>query len=432
MIFPPVKLVQLPATPVFNREPNIDKKIFGIGRKLKLAFIDCGIAGVSGDMLTAALVDAGASAERVRRAMVSAGSCLAEVKVKIWRTEINEIKATRIDVETKDEGGRTYNEIMRELGKIALPKRVRAAAHTALRKLVEAEARVHGKPIDKLFLHEVGAADAVADIVGACTAAEDLGLFAGEILSSEVAIGKGTTKFAHGSLPIPPPAVLEILKGCPVSGVDTSNELTTPTGAALITTLAHRFVSVFPSMRVVAVGYGAGKKNFPQPNFLRVCVGESLESPELQQIAVLETNVDNVSGEVIGYTIEKLLQEGALDASATPIIMKKGRAGFLIKVLSKPKDSERLSRVLMGETGTLGVRLMPSVHRYALEREVVQVNIKLAGLKFRPRVKIAREGEKVVGWSAEYEDAKAIAERTGFPLREVLRVVEDTARSKIK
>lgn len=399
---------------------------------MKLAFIDCSIAGVSGDMLTAALIDAGASAERVRRAMISAGSCIGDVKVEIRRTKVNEIKATRVNVETKDEGGRTYHEIIKRLGKISMPDRVRTAAFAALKRLADAESKVHDKSHDQLFLHEVGAADAIADMVGACTAAEDLGLLDGEILASEVAVGKGTTKFAHGNLPLPPPAVLEILKGVPILGVDTNNELTTPTGAALIAALASRFVNVFPPMRVSSVGYGAGVRNFPSPNFVRVCVGEPVGVPESQEIAVLETNVDNVSGEVIGFTIEKLMKEGALDASVVPIFMKKGRPGFLIRVLAKPRDSERLARVLMLETGTLGVRLMPSVHRYALDREIVQVDVKLAGLKFKPKVKIAREGKKVVGWGAEYEDAKAIAERTGLPLRDVIRFVEDIARSKIK
>ncbi|MGQ9788629.1 MAG: nickel pincer cofactor biosynthesis protein LarC [Candidatus Hadarchaeaceae archaeon] len=399
---------------------------------MMLAFIDCSIAGVSGDMLTAALIDAGASAERVRKAMVSAGSCISPIKVRIKRTEVNGIKATRLEVDTEDQGGRSYQEIVGKLNKITMPKRVRDHVFAALRKLAEAESRVHGRTLDKLHLHEVGAADAVSDIVGACTAAADLGLFDGEIISSEIAVGKGTTKFSHGSLPIPPPAVLEILKGKPIVGIDTANELTTPTGAALITTLAHRYVNIFPQMRVISVGYGAGSRDFPSPNFTRVCVGESLENPETQEIVLLETSVDNVTGEVIGYTIEKLLSEGALDASVIPIIMKKSRPGFLLRVLTRPKDSERLSRVLMQETGTLGVRWLPSVHRLTLEREIAKVDFKIAGLRFRPRVKVSREGKKVFGWRAEYEDAKVIAERTGVPLREVIRSVEEVARSRLK
>lgn len=153
---------------------------------------------------------------------------------------------------------------------------------------------------------------------------------------------------------------------------------------------------------------------------------------KLQEISVLETNVDDVSGEVVGYVMEKLLAEGALDVSTTPILMKKGRPGFLIKVLTKPKNAERLARVLMLETGTLGVRVLPTVHRYALKREIVQVDLKLGGRKFKPRVKVAREGGKLVGFAVEYRDAKQIAERTGFPLREVMGRVEEAARRKIR
>jgi len=399
---------------------------------MRTAFVDCSIAGVAGDMLTAALVGAGASPERVKRAMISATRCFGKVEVKIGLKWVNEIKATRIEVKTKDEGGRTYREIIRRLNKVSMPERVRDSSYAALKKLADAESRVHAKPGHEIFLHEVGAADAIADIVGACTAADDLGLLDGEILASEVAVGKGFTKFDHGNLPIPPPAVLEILKGAPIRGTDTGNELTTPTGATLVATLASRFVNFFPSMRVDSVGYGAGARDFPSPNFMRVCVGETVAESPAHEISVLETNVDNVSGEVIGYTIERLMKEGALDASVTPIIMKKGRPGFLIKVLTKPKDSEKLARLLMLETGTLGVRLLPSIHRHALEREIVQVDVRLGGLKFRPHVKVAREGKKVVGMVAEYEDAKAIASRLGMPLRDVIRNIEEAARSKAK
>lgn len=153
---------------------------------------------------------------------------------------------------------------------------------------------------------------------------------------------------------------------------------------------------------------------------------------KLEEIALLETNVDNVSGEVVGYTIGKLIKEGALDVTATPVLMKKGRPGFLIQVLAKPKDAERLARLLMLHTGTLGVRMLPVVHRYALEREVVPVNVRLAGQKFRARVKVAREGKKVVGFRAEYEDARKIADETGLALLEVMHHIEETAKRGVK
>jgi hypothetical protein len=400
---------------------------------MKLAFIDCSIAGVSGDMLTAALIDAGAPAGKVKRAMLRAGELFGDVKVGVKRVRMNEIKATRVEVETRDKGGRTYREITGRLRKLMLPKQVREVTLDALKTLADAEAKVHGKLLSQLMLHEVGAADAIADIVGCCTAACELGLLEREVLASEVAVGKGTTAFAHGRLPLPAPATLEILRGKPICGVDTNVELTTPTGAALLVALADQFVNVYPPMRIDAVGYGAGARRLPSPNLVRVCLGEaSGRGPRSQEIAVLETNVDDVSGEVIGYTLEKLLAEGALDASATPTLMKKGRPGFLIKVFTKPADVERLARVLMLETGTLGVRVLPSVHRYALEREVVRVDLKLAGRKFRPRVKVARERGRLVGFAAEYEDARQIAERTGIRLREVIGRIEEIARKKVR
>lgn len=398
---------------------------------MKLAFIDPSLAGVSGDMLTAALIDAGASAAKVRRAMIYAGRPFGNVSVKVKRVKVNKIMATRVDCRTKDSGGRTYPEIVNGIKGLRLQPEVKSAALDAVRTLGKAEGKLHGKSLKQLRLHEVGAADAVADIVGCCTAAHELGLLENEVIGGEVAVGKGSFEFAHGYLPLPPPATLEILKGAPVVGKPIDAELTTPTGAALLVTLVDRFSNAFPPMEVKSIGYGAGSRKLPVANLVRVCIGEASDM-QLQEIAVLETNVDNVPGNVIGYTIEKLLAEGALDAGAIPILMKKGRPGFLIKVLAKSKDSERLSHVLALETGTLGVRVLPSVHRYVLERELTRVDLEVAGRKFKPRVKIAREGKKVVGWSAEYEDAKMIAERTGIPLRDVIRRVEDVARNKIK
>ncbi len=400
---------------------------------MKLAFIDCSIAGVSGDMLTAALIDAGASPQRVKSAMLTAAKPFDSVEVGIKRVKVNEIKATRVEVKTSDKSGRTYPEIVEGVKRLSLQPKVELKVLETLGVLARAEARVHRKRLERLVLHEVGAADAIADIVGCCTAANELGLFEGEVLVSEVAVGKGVTNFIHGKIPLPAPATLEILRGKPIRGVAANVELTTPTGAALIVTLANRFVDVCPAMRIDAIGYGAGARKIPSPNLVRVCMGEaSGRELKLQEIAVLETNVDDVSGEVVGYTIEKLLAEGALDASAVPVIMKKGRPGFLIKVLARPKDAERLARVLISETGTLGVRVLPTVHRYALEREVVQVGVKLAGREFKPRVKVAREQGNLVCSAAEYEDVKKIAERTGLSLREIIKRVEEAARRKIK
>jgi len=401
---------------------------------MKAAFIDCSISGVSGDMLTAALIDAGAPAEKVKRAMMAAGKPFGGVKVSIKRVSVSGIGAIHVDVITQDEGGRNYFDILGQLEKLTLPEEIKAASLEALAVLARAEAKVHRRKLERLVLHEVGAADAIADIVGCCTAAHELGLFDREVLASEVAVGRGLTTFAHGKLPLPAPATLEILKGAPIRGKPIDAELATPTGAALLKTLADRFTTTYPAMRVDAIGYGAGAKELEEvPNVLRVCLGEVAESSlELQEICLLETNVDDVSGEVIGYVIEKLLAEGALDVSATPMVMKKGRPGFLIMVITKPGDAERLARLLMLHTGTLGVRVLPIVHRYVLQRESLPIDVIVGGRKFRARVKVARDRGKLFGLSAEYEDAKKIAERTGLSLREAIGRIEEAARRKIK
>ncbi|KUO40603.1 MAG: hypothetical protein AVW06_02350 [Hadesarchaea archaeon DG-33-1] len=401
---------------------------------MKVAFIDCSIAGVSGDMFTAAFIDAGAPAEKVKRAMIAAGKPFGDIKVSIKRVSVSGVGATRVDVTTHDDGGRNYFDIVRKLKGLSLSKEVKAASLEALAELARAEAKVHRRKLDRLVLHEVGAADAIADIVGCCTAAHELGLFDREVLASEVAVGQGLTTFAHGKLPLPAPATLEILKNVLIRGKSIDAELTTPTGAALIKTIAHKFTRAYPAMRVEAVGYGAGARELKDvPNVMRVCLGEVSEiSLELQEIGLLETNVDDISGEVIGYTIEKLLAEGALDASATPMLMKKGRPGFLIRVIAKPGDVERLARLLMLHTGTLGVRVMPIAHRYVLQRESFPIDVKIGGRKFRARVKVARERGKLFGLSAEYEDARKITERTGLSLREVIGRIEEAARRRIK
>jgi hypothetical protein len=239
---------------------------------------------------------------------------------------------------------------------------------------------------------------------------------------------------SHGSIPLPSPATLQILKGKPIRGKSIDVELTTPTGAALLVTLADRFVSTYPAMQIEAIGYGAGTRRLKEtPNLVRVCLGKvSGRGLKLEEIAILETDVDDVSGEIIGFVIEKLLAEGALDVNATPMLMKKGRPGFLIRVIAKTPDAERLARLVMLHTGTLGVRVMPIAHRFVLERKLVPVEVKIGRRKLKAHVKVAREQEKLVGLAAEYEDAKRIAERTGVSIREAMKLIEETARRKVR
>jgi hypothetical protein len=392
------------------------------------------MAGVSGDMLTAAFIDAGAPAQKVKGAMVLAGKPFGGIEVTIAHERVGGIRAVGVNVRTRDRGARSYPEIVEKLEGLRLPGPVKTTALKTLTTLAQAEAKVHGKRLDQLVLHEVGAADAIADIVGCCTAAHELGLLDHEVLASEVAVGRGKTVTGHGSIPLPSPATLQILKGKPIRGKSIDAELTTPTGAALLVTLADKFVSTYPAMQIEAVGYGSGARRLKEtPNVVRVCLGEtSGRGLDLEDIALLETDVDDVSGEVIGFTIEKLLAEGALDTSVTPMLMKKGRPGFLIRVITKPPDAERLARLLMLHTGTLGVRVMPIAHRFVLERKLVPVEVKIGRQKFKAHVKVARERGKLVGLAAEYKDAKHIAERTGVSIREVVGCIEEAGRRKVR
>jgi hypothetical protein len=257
-------------------------------------------------------------------------------------------------------------------------------------------------------------------------------LFEREVLASEIAIGRGLASVGYGKVPVPAPATLEILRGKPISGKQVDAELTTPTGAALLTTLATKFVRAYPTMRIDAVGYGAGTRKLPTPNLVRVCLGETSKAElKFEEIVTLETNLDDVSGEVVGFVMEKLLVKGALDVRVTPTQMKKGRPGFAIQTLAKPADAERLARLLMLHTGTLGVRVLPT-RRYVLKRRVVPIKLKLGERGFKARVKLALDHGRIVGLAAEYEDARRIAERTGFGIREIMVRIEEAARRGIR
>lgn len=242
---------------------------------MKLAFIDCSTAGISGNTLLAALLDAGANERKVKTAMMVAGKPFSGVRVEIKKVSVSGIGATRVVVKTKDHGGRKYVEIVQKLKKLELPASVKKAAMRTLETLARAEAVVHEEKLSQLTFHKLGAADAVADIVGCCTAANELGLFDCRVLASEVAVGRGVVSTGHGLVPLPAPATLEILKGVPMCGKSVKAELTTPTGAALLKTLVDDFVDAFPAMKVRTIGYGTGTQKLEIPNLLRVTLGEA-------------------------------------------------------------------------------------------------------------------------------------------------------------
>ncbi|MGD0015532.1 MAG: nickel pincer cofactor biosynthesis protein LarC, partial [Bryobacteraceae bacterium] len=326
------------------------------------------------------------------------------------KTKRGSIAATKFHVLGGDhQRHRRLSHILEIVGAAALPGRVKQNAAAIFRRLAEVEAAVHGVPVEHVHFHEVGAVDSICDIVGACLGFELLGIE--EIHSSPLNLGSGTVQTEHGVLPVPAPATAALLQGQPVYARGPEVELTTPTGAAIAAALACRF-GAMPPMRISAVGYGAGGRDLPeQPNVLRVLIGEKSGASEATMVSVLEANIDDSSPEVLGFALERLLGAGALDATLTPLIMKKGRPGVLLRVIARPEDQEALAQLVFAETSTLGLRVYPAERRVQA-RSIVEVSTPHG----KVRVKVSADGR----YAPEYEDCRRLALATGVPLQQII------------
>lgn len=299
------------------------------------------------------------------------------------------------------------------LANLSIPEPVRAHARQVYQSLAQAESLVHGQPVEQVHFHEVGSLDAVADIVGVCWLLEELQVE--RILASPVAVGSGTVRCAHGTLPVPAPATAELLQGIPWYSGDIASELCTPTGAALLKYFADDFGSL-PVMRVQKTGYGMGKKDFPQANCLRVMLGETSEQTDA--IAELKCNIDDMTGEEIGFAMEQLLSGGALDVFTTPIGMKKNRPGVLLSVLCRAGDRETMARLIFRHTTTLGIRESLQ-NRYTLERRTEILSTPYGTV----RQKLS-SGYGVQRQKAEYEDIASIAREQGLSIAQVRELLK--------
>ena len=374
-----------------------------------VAWFNC-FCGVAGDMALGALIDAGADLEEVRH-------ILGGLEVQGWRlvaspTLRGGIAATDVTVKVSESGVvRTASHILGLIEDAELPERVRRRALAVFRSLATVEAKLHGRPVEQVHFHEVGGLDAIVDIVGTCAALEVLDV--AEVHVSPIAQGQGMIRTAHGHLPIPAPATVELLRGAPTFGTDVPIELTTPTGAALMTALASGF-GAMPPMTVSSVGYGAGDRELQdRPNVTQVVVGRPEAALNAgQEVQLLETNVDDVTGEMLAYTVGALLQAGAHDAWITPVVMKKGRPAHVVSALVDPALAATLADVMLAETGSLGIRAT-TLQRWPRAREQVEVHVD--GLPVR--LKVAPGRVKV-----EHDDAAAVAAATGRPLREVIEL----------
>lgn len=379
---------------------------------MRIAYFDC-FCGASGDMILAALLDAGAPL----RALEEALAPLADppVRLSVARVGTHGFKAARLTVSVPPSPApphRHLADIEDLLQALPLADRPRQRARAVFRRLAEAEARVHGIDVQEVHFHEVGALDAIADIVGTAVALETLGI--DRVFASPLPLGSGTVRCEHGLLPVPAPATAELLRNVPVVGTDEPGELTTPTGAALLTTLAEGF-GPLPAMTLCAVGAGTGhRETATRPNLLRVFVGERSGECDIDYVVVLETQVDDSSPEVIGWVLDRLLAAGALDAFATPVVMKKSRPATLITVLAEPPAADSLEQVLFAELPTLGVR-RSEARRTRLRRRFEAVSLPGGTV----RIKIGEIAGRVVTACPEFDDCRQLAERTGRPLREI-------------
>ena len=390
-----------------------------------LLFDPC--AGAAGDMIMASLLDLGADLDVVRQAVESTGC-----KLEVTREEKSHIMATRATV-ISDRRYQSVSEAVSILQGSSLAGIALENALHALDTLAEAESRVHGVPKAKARFHEIGALDALADIAGSCAARQTLAVE--RVLCRPISVGGGYVQSAHGLLPIPGPAALEILRAhnIPWKGGPVEEELLTPTGAALLATLVDEFVPDFPLLKAKRVGYGAGKREYALPNVLRGLIADTIHVPETnaghaqqgERVVQLETNVDDVTGEVLGRLIELLMEAGALDVSVLPALMKKGRSGNVIRAIARHEDMESLARIIVKETGSLGVRVFPSLHRFVAERETRSVRLEVSGRSYDAVIKVSRMEGELLNIKAEYEDSKRIAEDTGLPLRIVIKKVEE-------
>lgn len=366
-------------------------------------------------MTLGALVDAGCPLDVLRNKLRSLQVPGWEISAeKVWK---NGMAATHVRVKTEDsQTHRSLTTIQSILEKSHLDSAVKQRAMAIFTRLGEAEATVHDVPIEKIHFHEVGAIDAIIDIVGACIGFAELGIEA--FACSPLNVGGGTVKMAHGILPVPAPATARLLLGKPTYSNGLQKELVTPTGAAIVATVCEAF-GPQPAMKVSAIGYGAGTTDLEgQPNVLRIMVGEVSDKAvdgHGGTIRVLEANLDDMNPQIFGYLLEKALAAGALDVFAVPIYMKKSRPGTLVSILCKPEDEAKFQAMLFAETTTLGVR-SHLVERHALPREHVTVATRFGEV----RVKVARAGGRVLHASPEFEDCRKLAEDRNVPLQDVI------------
>jgi len=388
---------------------------------MKIAYFDC-FAGISGDMILGALLDCGLD-EKLWREKLSL-LLISGYEIKVSTVSKHHLSGKKVDINIKEsQKHRNLSDILKIINDSSLETDIKEKAGLIFNRLATAEGKVHGKSAEEVHFHEVGAIDAILDVVGAVVGLKLLGIE--EIYASAFPLTHGLVETEHGKFPVPGPATLELLKDYPVKKIDIEGELVTPTGAAILTTLG-KFSENF-DFKLEKTGYGAGTADFKEtPNFLRVLLGEKVHKFEEDEIVILETNLDNTQPELVGYMVEKLLFQGALDAFLTPVIMKKNRPGILLTVLAEKNSHQSLLDIIFKESFTTGVRIHTSI-RKKIPRKIEEVETRFG----KAKVKIAGENN-FLEILPEFEDCKILAERNNVPLKIIYEEVKKVYLERAK
>lgn len=390
---------------------------------MKIGYFDC-FSGAAGDMIVGALIDAGASFDELQKQL--AGLNVPGYQLKAEKVKKQGFAATKFDVlvdANLPKPHRHLKHVEQIINDSQLSSRVKERAIAIFRRLAMAEAKAHGSTIEKVHFHEVGAIDAIVDVVGTVICLDLLGIE--EVRCSPLVVGSGTVMCEHGLMPVPAPGTVGLIEGFPVAASDETGELLTPTGAAILTTLATQFGPT-PSMTLQATGCGAGTRDGKtRPNLLRILLGEADSVGQTDEVVVLEANLDDTTGQVIAQAIDRLFEAGALDAFCTPITMKKGRPAVMVTVLAEPASADTLERVLFEETPTFGVR-RHLAQRRKLQRQWEPVETPFGTI----RIKTGTLGEKIVSATPEYEECRQAAQAYGVAVREVIEAATAAYRSR--
>jgi len=390
---------------------------------MRIAYFDC-FSGISGDMILGALIDAGLDIEELKSELKKLKLTGYDISTK--RTEKKGISGTKFEVIVLEKHQeRHLSDIFEIIEHSSLDRKIKNKAKDVFSALAKVEAEIHNQPVEKVHFHEVGAIDALIDIVGVMIGMQRLNIE--QVVASKLHVGTGFVQCAHGTLPVPAPATLKLLSNVPIYSTGIENELVTPTGAAIITTLCENFGDI-PSMKVEKIGYGAGSRDLPIPNMLRVLIGDSKIEPIEDRVLLLETNIDDMNPQFYDYVMEVLFQKGAKDVFLTPIHMKKNRPGVILSVISPLNKKDELLDVLFAETTTLGIRISEVIKRQKLERKIETVDTQFG----KVNVKISFTGGKIRDIVPEYEECKKIAQKYQLPIKQVYEEVKREALEKQK